>query len=66
MNKLFVIIALSLMVLSCNKPVGELTSARNSAKMGFSDTKPYGMQLIKKGTFMMGAHMPNEIGRAHV
>lgn len=61
MNKLFVIIALSLMVLSCNKPVGELTSARNSAKMGFSDTKPYGMQLIKKGTFMMGAHMPNRM-----
>ena len=58
MNKLFVIIALTFLVYSCNKPVGELASAANSSKMGFSDTKPLGMQLIRKGTFMMGAHMP--------
>ena len=59
MNKLFVIIASVLLVTSCNRPVGELATSPNSSKMGFSDTKPLGMQLIKKGTFMMGAHMPN-------
>jgi len=59
MNKLFVILACTLLVYSCNKPVGELASSANSAKLGFSDTKPYGMQLIKKGTFMMGAHSPS-------
>ena len=59
MNKLFVIIASVLLVTSCNRPVGELATSPNSSKMGFSDTKPLGMQLIKKGTFMMGGHMPN-------
>ncbi|MEA4936062.1 MAG: hypothetical protein VB102_05385 [Paludibacter sp.] len=40
MNKLFVILACTLLVYSCNKPVGELASTANSAKLGFSDTKP--------------------------
>lgn len=61
MNKIFVVIAVILLAYSCNKPVGELASSPNSAKMGFSDTKPYGMQLIRKGTFMMGAHNPSSM-----
>lgn len=61
MNRFFVIIAIASLLISCNKPVGELTSSPNSSKMGFSDTKPYGMQLIRKGTFVMGAHLPNDM-----
>lgn len=59
MNKYFVIIALAFILYACNAPVGELSSTANSSKMGFSDTKPLGMQLIKKGTYMMGAHKPS-------
>lgn len=56
MNHFFVILALSVFLFACNTPAGELASTANSSKRGFSDTRPLGMQLIKKGTFMMGAH----------
>ncbi len=59
MNKTSIITAIVLIVAyACSKPVGELRTSPNSAKMGFSDSKPYGMQLVRKGTFMMGGHMP--------
>lgn len=61
MNKIFVILALAGLFFSCNKPLGELTSSPNSAKMGFSDSKPYGMQLVRKGTFLMGAHSSSKM-----
>jgi len=59
MNKYWIILALGIVVTACNAPVGELSGSANSSKMGFSDTKPIGMQLIRKGTFMMGAHKPS-------
>jgi len=59
MNKFFVVITFLLALYSCNRPMGEVTTRANSSKAGFSDPKPYGMQLIKKGTFMMGTHHSN-------
>lgn len=61
MNKFLVFLAFSGLLFSCNPPVGELAGSANSAKMGFSDAKPLGMQLIRKGTFMMGAHSSSKM-----
>lgn len=61
MNKFLIFIALSGMLISCNAPAGELTGSSNASKMGFSDNRPFGMQLIKKGTFVMGGHNPTRM-----
>lgn len=61
MNKYVMIAALVLLTYACNRPVGELTGYPSSSKVNFTDTKPYGMQFIRKGTFLMGAHVPNDM-----
>lgn len=61
MNRFFVVASLLLLVYSCNRPVGEITTRTSSSKGGFSDPKPSGMQLVKKGTFMMGTHQSNRM-----
>lgn len=48
------LVTLALMVVSCNKPAGELVGASNA--VNFKEANPYGMLLIKKGSFMMGAN----------
>ena len=54
LNKILSIVALSLMVISCNKPAGELVGAYNAGN--FKEANPFGMLLIKEGAFMMGAN----------
>lgn len=59
MTKLFVFIAIIGLLFSCKRPAGQLSSA--PARRGFSDTRPDGMQLVRKGTFMMGSHKPSKL-----
>lgn len=54
LNKILSIVALSLMVISCNKPAGELVGAYTAGN--FKEANPFGMLLIKEGAFMMGAN----------
>lgn len=61
MNRFLVVVTLLITLYSCNRPVGEITTRANASKAGFSDTKPFGMQLIKKGTFLMGTHHSNKM-----
>lgn len=64
MIKFFVFVVLTGLLYSCNRPLGELTSAPNAAAQGFSDNRPQGMQLIKKGSFLMGSHNPSKMFQA--
>jgi gliding motility-associated lipoprotein GldK len=61
MNRFLIFATLLLAFYSCNRPVGEITTRTSSSKGGFSDPQPYGMRLIKKGTFMMGTHHSNRM-----
>lgn len=53
------IIALMSLLVACNKPAGELVGATKSTK--FSEANPYGMVLIKKGTFMKGENTQSDL-----
>ncbi len=50
----------SLLFIGCNKPAGELVGI--GTKGTFHEANPYGMVLIKKGTFLMGANDQSAIG----
>lgn len=52
LKKILSIMALAVVVASCNKPAGELVGV--GAKGNFNEANPYGMVYIKGGSFMMG------------
>lgn len=52
--KLLSIAVLTLGMVACNPPAGELVGARKSKE--FQEAVPYGMVFVKKGSFMMGAN----------
>ena len=59
-TKLLPLIALAaMMMVSCNKPAGELVGAYKSTN--FKEANPYGMLFIKKGSFMMGANTQSAV-----
>jgi formylglycine-generating enzyme required for sulfatase activity len=60
MKKKLLILALPLLLFSCNKPAGELvgTGVRGS----FKEANPYGMVFIQRGSFLMGANDQSAIG----
>lgn len=55
MKKILIIIFITSLLVSCNKPTGQLVGAGNKGR--FSDPGPYGMVYIKAGSFIMG---PND------
>ena len=60
MSKLLPLIALAaMMMVSCNKPAGELVGVYKSTN--FKEANPYGMLFIKKGSFMMGANTQSAV-----
>jgi formylglycine-generating enzyme len=60
MKKNLSIIVLTLLLVACNKPAGELTGL--GTKGSFIEAQPYGMVFIKRGAFMMGANDQSAIG----
>lgn len=60
MKKNLPIILLTVLLGSCNAPVGELTGI--GVKDNFREENPLGMVFIKRGTFMMGANDQSPIG----
>jgi formylglycine-generating enzyme required for sulfatase activity len=60
MKKILLIISLTLLLVSCNKPTGELVGL--GTKDSFREAQPYGMVFIKRGSFMMGANDQSAIG----
>ena len=57
--KILPLIALAIVMASCNKPAGELVGASKTAN--FKEANPYGMLFIKKGSFMMGANTQSAV-----
>jgi formylglycine-generating enzyme required for sulfatase activity len=55
MRKILPIILVSVLLVSCNKPTGQLVGTGNKGR--FSDANPYGMVYVKGGSFTMG---PND------
>ena len=60
MKKNLIIIVLTILLVACNKPAGELTGLGTKDK--FFEPQPYGMVFIKRGSFMMGANDQSAIG----
>jgi sulfatase modifying factor 1 len=60
MKKNLIIIVLTILLVACNKPAGELTGLGTKGK--FFEPQPYGMVFIKRGSFMMGANDQSAIG----
>lgn len=60
MKKLLPFVVLTLLMIGCNKPAGELVGIGN--KGSFREANPYGMVLIPRGSFMMGANDQSAIG----
>ncbi len=58
-TKVLSIVVLLLGLVACNKPVGELVGSRPGG--GFIEPNPYGMVLIRKGAFLMGANSQSAI-----
>jgi len=54
------IIVLTLLLVACNKPAGEVTGL--GTKGSFVEAQPYGMVFIKRGSFMMGTNDQSAIG----
>ena len=58
-TKLLSIVVLMLCMIACGKPVGELVGTTSGA--GFVESNPYGMVLVRKGAFLMGANSQSAI-----
>ena len=58
-TKLLSIVVLMLCMIACGKPAGELVGATSGA--GFVESNPYGMVLVRKGAFLMGANSQSAI-----
>lgn len=59
-RKIMSLIGLALMVAACNPPAGELVGIGRAQR--FNEANPYGMVLIKKGSFLMGANSQSVMG----
>lgn len=59
LKNILYVVALGLVVASCNGPEGELVGANPSSK--FKEANPYGMVYVKKGAFMMGENTQSAI-----
>lgn len=59
LKTLLTVMALSVVIASCNKPSGELVGAGQDGN--FKEANPYGMVFIKKGSFMMGANTQSAV-----
>ena len=57
--KFFPILCLSVLLVACNKPAGELVGVGSSSN--FKEANPYGMVFVKKGSFMMGSNTQSAI-----
>lgn len=58
-QKILPLVAMVLLMASCNKPAGELVGVGNAKN--FREANPYGMLFIKKGSFMMGANTQSAV-----
>lgn len=58
-TKLLSIVVLMLCMIACGKPVGELVGTTSGT--GFVESNPYGMVLVRKGAFLMGANSQSAI-----
>ena len=58
-TKLLSIVVLMLCMIACGKPAGELVGTTSGA--GFVESNPYGMVLVRKGAFLMGANSQSAI-----
>ena len=58
-TKVLSIVVLLLGMVACGKPAGELVGATSGA--GFVEANPYGMALIRKGSFLMGANSQSAV-----
>ena len=58
-TKLLSIVVLMLCMIACGKPVGELVGTTSG--VGFVESNPYGMVLVRKGAFLMGANSQSAI-----
>ena len=58
-TKLLSIVVLMLCMIACGKPAGELVGTTSGA--GFVESNPYGMVLVRKGSFLMGANSQSAI-----
>ena len=59
LTKILPLIALTIALVGCNRPAGELVGARSVGV--FKEANPYGMLFIKKGSFMMGANTQSAV-----
>lgn len=64
MKKNLIFLFVVFLLLSCNKPAGELVGTSNKVLSGggFNENQPYGMVYIKRGSFMMGANDQSALG----
>ncbi|MBP5659287.1 MAG: hypothetical protein J6W89_04645, partial [Paludibacteraceae bacterium] len=53
------ILALTIALIGCNKPAGELVGSGKAKK--FSEADPFGMLLIRKGSFMKGENTQSNL-----
>lgn len=58
-TKVLSIVVLLLSMVACGKPAGELVGATSGA--GFVEANPYGMVLVRKGAFLMGANSQSAV-----
>jgi len=58
-TKLLPLVALAIGMMGCNTPAGELVGAGGGAN--FREANPYGMVLVKRGSFMMGANTQSAV-----
>ena len=58
-TKLLSIVVFMLCMIACGKPAGELVGTTSGA--GFVESNPYGMVLVRKGAFLMGANSQSAI-----
>ena len=59
LKKILPLLAMAILMASCNKPAGELIGAGNASN--FKEANPYGMLFIKKGSYMMGANTQSAV-----
>lgn len=59
MKRILPIVAMTLLLVACNKPAGELVG--NIGNTSFHEANPYGMVFVKRGSFMMGTNAQSTV-----
>ena len=54
-TKVLLLVVLLLGMVACGTPAGELVGASSGA--GFIEANPFGMVLVRKGSFLMGSDL---------